>query len=371
MQRSILLFILCIFFVSAYSQDRKFVNEFLNIGAGARSHGMFGSVIANVQDATAGYWNPAGLSDLSAPFHVSAMHAEWFAGVANYDFISVARKLDQDRNSAAGISLIRMGIDNIPYTLNLIGPDGSVNYDNVYSFSAADYALLVNYARSVISPDISVGGGVKVIYRTIGSFANAWGFGLDAGLKYRKNRYTLALSAKDISTTFNAWTFNYTEEEKAVFTSTGNEIPVSSTEIALPRATLGFAFHSDKIKKDLIYKYVVELDVNISSDGLASSLLSTDRFILAPTLGAEVSYKDLVFIRSGIGNIQRIINEVNGDSYVYNLQPNFGIGLKLGRINLDYALTNIGDLAKGGALYSHIFSLGLDILPRKMSTSQN
>jgi hypothetical protein len=329
---------------------------------------MFGSMVANVDDATAGYWNAAGLADLKAPFQVSAMHAEWFAGVANYDFIAIAKQLDQSKRSAVGVSLIRMGIDNIPYTLNLIGPDGSVNYDNVYSFSAADYAMLLNYARSVISPRISFGAGAKVIYRTIGTFANAWGFGLDAGMKYQRDRYTLGVSAKDISTTFNAWTFSYTDEEKAVFASTGNDIPVSSTEIALPRATIGLAMHSDKKKTDLVYKYLVELDLNFSTDGLASSVLSTDRFILSPTLGAEISYKDLVYLRTGVGNIQRIINEVNGDSYVYNLQPNFGLGLALGRVKLDYALTNIGDLATGGALYSHIFSLSLDIYPRSSAT---
>lgn len=371
MQRSILILFCFLLGISVYSQDRKFVNEFLNIGAGARSHGMFGSMVANVDDATSGYWNPAGLSDMNSPFQVCAMHAEWFAGVANYDFISVAKQLDEAKRSAVGVSIIRMGIDNIPYTLNLIGPDGSVNYDNVYSFSAADYALLVNYARSVISPQISFGAGAKIIYRTIGTFANAWGFGLDAGMKYQMNRYTIGASAKDISTTFNAWTFNYTEEEKAVFASTGNEIPVSSTEIALPRATIGLAIHSDRRRTDLTYKYLVELDLNFSTDGLASSVLSSNRFILAPTLGSEIAYKDLVFIRAGIGNIQRIINEVNGDSYTYNLQPNFGLGLALGRVKLDYALTNIGDLATGGALYSHIFSLSLDIIPRSDATSQD
>ena len=346
-------------FISLTAQDRKFVNEFLNIGVGARSHGMFGAMVANVSDATAGYWNPAGLSDLDAPFQVTAMHAEWFAGIANYDYIAIAKQLNPEIKSAGGISLIRMGIDNIPYTLNLIGPDGSVNYDNVYSFSSADYALLINYSRSVMHPDLTFGGGAKIIYRAIGQFANAWGIGMDAGLKDKKSKYTLGLAARDITTTFNAWTFNYTEEEKAVFVSTGNDIPVSSTEIALPRVTLGAAMHSAS-SSEATYKYLVELDLNISTDGLASSVLSADRFILAPSLGAEISYKNLVFLRSGIGNIQRIINEVNGESYVYNLQPNFGLGLNLGRIKLDYALTNIGSLASSGSLYSHIFSLSLD-----------
>jgi len=45
----------------------KYVNEFLNIGAGARAHGMSGSVVGHVEDGTAGYWNTAGLVHLKNP----------------------------------------------------------------------------------------------------------------------------------------------------------------------------------------------------------------------------------------------------------------------------------------------------------------
>ena len=38
---------------------QKFVNEFLNIGVGARAHGMFGSVVASCNAGTAAYWNTA------------------------------------------------------------------------------------------------------------------------------------------------------------------------------------------------------------------------------------------------------------------------------------------------------------------------
>ena len=41
------------------------------------------------------------------------------------------------------------------------------------------------------------------------------------------------------------------------------------------------------------------------------------------------------------------------------LQPNAGIGLRLGRLHIDYAFTNIGDVS-GSQLYSHIFGLILD-----------
>ena len=46
---------------TTFAQFRKYSNEFLNIGAGARGLAMGSAQVASVQDGTAGYWNPAGL----------------------------------------------------------------------------------------------------------------------------------------------------------------------------------------------------------------------------------------------------------------------------------------------------------------------
>ncbi len=73
----------------------------------------------------------------------------------------------------------------------------------------ADYALLLSYARKIGSIEgLSVGANAKIIYRNIGDFADAYGFGIDAGVQYRRNGWQLGLMARDITTTFNAWTIN-------------------------------------------------------------------------------------------------------------------------------------------------------------------
>ena len=48
----------------AWAQFRKYSNEFLNIGAGARGLAMGGAQVASTQDGTSGYWNPAGLTGI-------------------------------------------------------------------------------------------------------------------------------------------------------------------------------------------------------------------------------------------------------------------------------------------------------------------
>ncbi len=343
--------------VTGFSQT-KYVNEFLNIGVGARAHGMFNSVVATSNEVTSAYWNPAGMVDSEVPFQIAAMHTAWFGGISNYDYIGIAKKLNGARNSYGALTIIRFGIDNIPNTLNLIGPDGSVNYERVTSFSAVDYAFIASYGTE-LRDNFSVGLNAKVVRRVIGTFGNSWGFGFDASARYKVKNFKFGLMLKDITTTFNAWSFNLSEGEKEVFAQTNNEIPVSSTELTLPRAILGAAYigGNDKIS------YTIEADFNISTDGAKASVLSGNHLKVDPSFGFELGYKSMVFLRAGVGNLQRIINEVNSAEREFEFQPNVGLGVKLGRITVDYALTNIGGVSK--VLKSHIFSLKLDFHPRK------
>lgn len=321
---------------------------------------MSGAQTALTGDVTAAYWNPAGLTRIAAPVQAAAMHAEWFGGVGKYDYLGFGKSLKGDRDACLAFSLIRLGIDNIPYTINLVNPDGTINYDNVTRFSAADYALFGSYAQNLKNPAFSLGGSVKVIHRVIGSFGKAWGFGADAGLQYRKGRLMLGVMGRDLTTTFNAWSFSLNEREKAVFDSTGNEIPVSSTEITRPRFILGGAY---KIKAGAKTTITPALDLEWTTDGQRNVLISNKGFNLDARFGVEADYNGIVQLRAGAGNFQRVKSDFNPDKERLTVEPNFGIGLRLGRVQLDYALTDIGNVS--AVQYSHIFSLRLDFRERK------
>ena len=352
--------LVCIFFLQSFVWSQKFVNEFLNIGVGARAHGMSGAVIATVSDGTAAYWNPAGLSEMRAPLQLNAMHAKWFGGIANYDYFSIAKKLNDDKKSVVSLSFIRLGIDNIPNTWNLVGPDGTVDFNRVTNFSASDYAGMISMSSAPGgSNHFSLGGSLKVIHRSIGPFGKAWGFGADIGLQYKLPSVKFGIMLRDVTTTFNTWSFRFTEEEKRLLLAAGNEIPVSSTEITLPRLGIGAAW----IAKKGNFTYLSELNIVATTDGTKASLLSSNRFNLIPMIGMELSYHDKVYVRLGAGNIQRVINPVNIENRSLEFQPNAGIGFRLGRLKIDYGLANLG--TQSGVLMSHIFSLGLDFVPKQ------
>src|SRR5450432_1926198 len=77
------------------AQAPKYSNEFLSIGIGARALAMSNSVVASTNDATSGYWNPAGLTNIQSNMQIAAMHSEYFAGIAKYDYGCVATPVDK------------------------------------------------------------------------------------------------------------------------------------------------------------------------------------------------------------------------------------------------------------------------------------
>ncbi len=341
------------------AQFRKYSNEFLNIGAGARGLAMGNSQVASVNDATAGYWNPAGLTGVKDRPNAGIMHAEYFAGIAKYDYASVAIPV-QDNKRTLGFSILRFAIDDIPNTLFLVEPDGSINYNNIQTFSSADYAFLFSFAQNIKETEtkrISFGANAKVIYRKVGKFATAWGFGLDAGLQMHGEKWHAGIVAKDLTTTFNAWSFKFTEKEKEVLYLTKNDIPVKSTELTAPRISLGGGYDFN-IGKSV--KLLAEVNADVTFDGKRNTIVSNNTISIDPHIGLEASLKDIFFVRAGITNFQRALSD--GDTLnlkkVWIYQPSLGAGFKIKNIMFDYAFTNLAN--QENPLFTHVFSIRLN-----------
>jgi hypothetical protein len=343
-------------------QSRKYVNEFLHLGVGGRQLGMGKAGVASVDDVYATYWNPAALPSIKDNLQVGFMHNFYFQNIANYDFLAIAAKSGE--NSAFGLCMVRFGVDGILNTLDLIR-NGEIDYNRVSQFSAVDYAFMPSFGtqnRLIRDYDkvFSWGASAKIIHRRVGEFAQAWGFGMDAAVKledYNK-KWGFSLVLRDITSSFNNWSFAFTQNQKDVLYLTGNTIPQNSLEIGLPRFCLGGYRKLENEK----YFFTGEMNLDITTDGQRNTLISSPFLSADARIGAEggIKNEDKHFkfsLRTGIYNFQREIRP-NGKKGL-TVQPTVGVGLQLEQICIDYALAGFG--ASGTGLYSNIISVRFDI----------
>ena len=166
----------------AEAQDTsRYAGDPLLLGAGARALGMGSAFVAVSDDATAVYWNPAGLARLKRR-EAQVQHAEQFGGIANHDVFTFACHLPA---GGFGMGLLRLGVDGIKLTAledpsRPMGPDNRPVVSQVVG--ASDYSLYLAYGRDV-RPDLSIGIGLKLIWRNL-SAGSGSGYGIDLGLLY-------------------------------------------------------------------------------------------------------------------------------------------------------------------------------------------
>ena len=351
LRNKLFLFILIVTTSNFAQTVRKYSNEFMNIGVDAAALGMSNAVTSSSNDVNSGYWNPAGLIGLEGK-QASLMHASYFANIAQYDYAAYATPIDGE--SAWGFSVIRFGVDNILNTTQLIDNQGNVDYNRISLFSVADYGVTFSYARKLKLSGLQYGINSKIIRRIIGKFASSWGFGFDAGLQFERNDWKFGLMLRDITTTYNVWAINETEYNTIKDAITGqNQALPENTEITLPKAQLGlskkFQFHNET-------SLLAAANLNMCFVK-TNDIFSTNGLSIDPALGFEYGYTDLVFVRAGVGNFQNIVQIDNTKKVGF--QPNVGLGFKYNGIQIDYALTDLGD--QSAALYSNVFSVKVDL----------
>lgn len=194
----------------AFAEEGSHAAEFLSHGVGARALGMGSSFVSIADDATATYWNPAGLVQIQKRAF-AAMYSDSFGaaqgnflskGLVEYNFFSYVQQIEGI--GSAGISWIRLGVDDIPHTTfvdvngnghlgDFLDKDGDgfkdpgewyIDRPEVAGyFSNTDNALLISYARQV-HPSLSIGGNLKLLRQSL--FENSGnGFGFDIGLMFK------------------------------------------------------------------------------------------------------------------------------------------------------------------------------------------
>jgi hypothetical protein len=304
-----------------------------------------------------GYWNPAGLLGVKGDLQMGPCTAS--ISPASPSTITSAWQTDRFGQHHR-LHLHPLRHRQHPQHHRSDRPSGNIDYDRITSFSSADHAFYGVLRPQDESARPAVGGNVKVIYRRVGSFGKAWGFGLDAGAQYQKDRWRFSAVARDVTSTFNAWSYSLDQRTIDVFAQTGNDIPANSVELTLPRLNLGIA---REFKFGSKFDLLAAIDLENTFDGKRNTLIKSNAFSTDPRVGIELGYAGVVYVRTGVSNIQ-YVTDIN-DAKQLSIQPNIGLGLKIKSVSLDYALTDIGD--NSVALYSNIFSLKFDLFKKQGS----
>ena len=238
LSRSLPLVLACLLAAPA-AHATKWAGEFLKLPVGARAVGMGGAFTAVADDATAPWWNPAGMVYL--PYReVLPQHAEKFGRLVNHDYLGAVLPLPgpSGKQSAIGIGILRVavddilvtprpgelqagqflddGVDGIPSSFDFGEGDGQwqpgerILSIDFYQASSNDMAVFLSYARHD-GPHWVFGGSVKFVRQSIpdtlwGEKVTSFGAGLDAGLLYMPmDAATVGIMVRDLTTTFLSW----------------------------------------------------------------------------------------------------------------------------------------------------------------------
>lgn len=302
----------------------KFAGAFMENGTGARALGMGGAFVAVADDASTTFWNPAGLARLQQR-ELMLMHSERFGGLVNRDFVAFVTptgwSLLGGESGGFGISLLRLGVDDIPFTDHLLAQldrngDGVVDdeelvglldpalQDQIRYKSDQEYGLFLSYGER--KGDWLLGGSLKFVRQSIGSYASL-GIGADlAAVRCGIWRdLDLGLKLQDVTTTYLSW-------------STG------TNEVIYPAVVPGLAYrwHLPEARLDILLAASFELrfENRGQADQWSAGALSCNSH-----WGVEVGFSRRVCVRAGF------------DSGFSDADLTAGVGLYLQPLSVDYA----------------------------------
>jgi hypothetical protein len=351
---SALIFLLALpLFSVAQSTQAKYGNDFLSTGSGARALGMGSAQVALSSDVTSAYWNVAGLTEVEKP-QIMYMHSERFGGIVGYDYGAVALPL-QNQNGVLSVSFFRQGVDNIANTLNAWDRERDLPRENaedyITRFSASDMAFFVSYA-TILNDRISYGASAKIIHHKLGPFAQAWGYSLDAGAKFKTEFANFGVAIRDLTTMQKMWDVDESAfgEYEAQFDSLGATLPSGQNEFVLPSIKLGAA---KEIVINNDFAVAATADVDLLFENRQAYYINVGRMSIEPHAGGEVSYKDIIALRAGVTDF--ITDPVSG----FTVSPTLGMGLKVASFVLDYGFASFAG-ASSDLGFTHRISLRFD-----------
>ena len=294
----------------------KYAGEFMTLGADSRSTAMGETGTAYAGNASAAYWNPAGLTDVSQGA-VTLMHADRFSGVVKYDFLAAAQRFSE--REVFGLTVFRLAVDDVPITA-LEDPSSPISPENIVLVDKwttdSETAIMGTYAF-LWKANWSLGVNGKILNKKVGDNI-AFGLGFDIGTRYSfSDKFHLGAKISDVTTTFIGW-------------DTGHN------EILLPSLSLGVVkgFSLPRLEADLL----IAIDAGFRAENRGEAdQFAFGAFSGGTHLGLEYIIKKTLSLRGGM------------DEERFTA----GAGLRIGPVDADYAYQSHEGLGE-----SHRVSLG-------------
>ncbi len=294
--------------------------QFLKIGVGARAVGMGGAFVAVADDATAIYWNPAGISRLEKNEAV-IIHTNWIADIS-FDFAGVVIPAGSWGNIGVAVTSLSMP----EMKVRTIGePEGTGE-----RFSAGDLAIGLTYARD-LTDRFSIGFNFKYINQRIWHMG-ASAFAVDAGTLFDTDFYGMKIGMSILN--FGG-EIGYSGRDLLVYYDLNPDFFGDNERIIA-------ALHTDKWPLPLMFRVGVVADLLKGRDNrltLSIDAKHPNDNTESVDLGMEYVFREWISIRGGYSSL-----------FLKDSEEGFtlGCGLKHGfgnsQLKLDFAYADFGRL---------------------------
>ncbi len=321
---------------------------FLLIAPGARAAGMGESFVSIADDATATYWNPAGLA-FQERMSLALMHSNWLPQLASdlyYDYATFVKPIGGVGTAGASVTFINLGEQIIT---------GENDPTELGRFSSYELALAGSFGTK-IGANSAAGVTLKFIYSNLApelnnttqqGDGNATAFAIDLG--YLHKQFLFDRLSFGVNLTNLGPKITYIDAAQADPLPTNLRLGFSYQLIKQEFNSLTFSTEVNRLLvapnpdggADPVYK---ALATAFTDEPLKDEL---EHFIY--NVGGEYWYNNFVALRTGYH-----YDKVGRVKYIA-----FGAGLKYSSLNLDFGYISAGE---GHPLSDTMrFSLGIGL----------
>lgn len=321
--------LLLVLLLGTFAAESYAVSEagviFLMISPGARAAGMGEAFVAIADDATAVYWNPAGLAYQSGR-EITLMHTNWlpqFGSDLYYDFLAYRQEIEGIGVIGANVTYLNLGEQTRT----------DENANELGTFNSHEFAITVAYGTR-IAENMSIGIGLRFIRSSLSDVgagsekgdgkANA--FAVDLGWLYKAGFIRGLSFGLNLSNLGPKITYIDASQASPLPTNLKVGVAYKVLDTEFNRLTVAFDFNKLLVKaykdgtSDPWYKALY----TSWDDGLKDAIYGA---------GLEYWYSNLIALRTGYH-----VDEEGKANYA-----TFGFGIKYSLYRFDFGYVATGD----------------------------